>query len=279
MRMQSEGHLLEQSRCKMSLLYNCSLCDHFSATSIGGVLRHIGAVHAYEPHFHLVCGIKGCPRTYKNYHSFRKHLRRRHAECLDHSVESGPDCGMSLEVTDGCNVDSAEQVLADNGDSTEEVGFGCSAPCIQSAMDVEESLGLRRNTAMFLIKTKEVNGVSQAALNELVEDVTLMVQRTADAIKLNVEHVLTRKGIRCEEIEGLNEVFQMEWIRNPFSGIHSEFLQHKVYKELFGLVVSTAVTAAIYIVIIKMPHDLLKLIHYLCNFMYMLHSLLFCRNL
>ena len=58
--------------------YVCSLCDHFSATSTGGILRHIGAIHAYEPNFHLVCGIDGCPRTYKNYHSFRKHLQRTH---------------------------------------------------------------------------------------------------------------------------------------------------------------------------------------------------------
>ena len=56
--------------------YTCVICNHFcGATSMTGVLKHIGLVHAHEPNFHVSCGIKGCPRTYKNYYSFRKHLQ------------------------------------------------------------------------------------------------------------------------------------------------------------------------------------------------------------
>ena len=53
--------------------YTCVICNHFCATSMTGVLKHIGLVHAHEPNFHVSCGIQGCPRTYKNYYSFRKH--------------------------------------------------------------------------------------------------------------------------------------------------------------------------------------------------------------
>ena len=207
--------------------YTCSLCDHFSATSIGGVLRHVGAVHVHEPHFHLVCGINGCPRTYQNYNSFRKHLRRRHAKYL---------------VTSGCEAPSetsTEDVLPFLGVAeTELLDSGSEAPLVDPlqariVMDQERS---RQSAAMFLLKTKEVNGVSQTALNELVEDVSLMVETTVDTIKANVEEVLVRNGIR-EKIHGLNEVFEMEWLHNPFRGLHSEFLQHQTYKELFQLVV------------------------------------------
>ena len=46
------------------------------------VLRHIGSVHSHQAGFEVVCGIQGCPRTYKNYHSFLKHLRRKHLEAV-----------------------------------------------------------------------------------------------------------------------------------------------------------------------------------------------------
>ena len=96
---------------------------------------------------------------------------------------------------------------------------------------------LKRSTAMFLMKTKEVNGVSQRALNELVEDVTLMVERTVDTVKSEVEQVLLRNGIN-EKLDGFDDVFEIEWLRHPFRGLHSEFRQHEKFKELFGLVVS-----------------------------------------
>lgn len=208
--------------------YCCSLCDHFSATTIGGILRHVGAVHAHEPHFHLVCGINGCPRTYKNFHSFRKHLRRRHAQTLD-TTES-----------------AASEVTSNGGSHQLEVeGFDSDwAPssCSPTELPVDREESFKRSTAMFILKTKEVNGVSQVALNELIEDVTMLVQRTVDSIKLRVEHVLTRNGVCAAEIEGLCDIFHMEELCSPFRGLHSEFLQHKTFKDLFGLVVSAAIT-------------------------------------
>ena len=43
-----------------------------------GVLRRVGAVHAYDPGFHVLWGVDGCPCMYKNYYSFQKHLHTKH---------------------------------------------------------------------------------------------------------------------------------------------------------------------------------------------------------
>lgn len=105
--------------------------------------------------------------------------------------------------------DSAAVQLGDSGDSYAV----CSNRQVQV---VDNESVLRQNMALFLIKTKEVNGVSQAALNELVKDVTLIVQKTAESIKLQVEHALARNGIQFDDIEGLNEHFQMERLQKCF---------------------------------------------------------------
>ena len=36
--------------------------------------------YTHELGFHVKCGISGCSRTYSSYHSFRKHIQRRHAQ-------------------------------------------------------------------------------------------------------------------------------------------------------------------------------------------------------
>ena len=41
--------------------YTCVICNHFCATSMTGVLKHIGLVNAHEPNVHVSCGIQGCP--------------------------------------------------------------------------------------------------------------------------------------------------------------------------------------------------------------------------
>ncbi len=66
------------------------LCHHFAATRLLRVLTHIRQVHAFEADFHVTCGIDGCPKTYDNFHSYRKHLYNQHNDKL-HPTSTHPD--------------------------------------------------------------------------------------------------------------------------------------------------------------------------------------------
>ena len=59
------------------------LCYSFAARILNGVLRHIRAVHAHEANFHVTCGIQGCPRSYSNYYSYKKHMYQKPREVLE----------------------------------------------------------------------------------------------------------------------------------------------------------------------------------------------------
>ena len=51
-------------RIELVTMYVCQLCEHFASRRLASVLSYIG--------FSVVCGIDGCPRTYRNYYSFRQ---------------------------------------------------------------------------------------------------------------------------------------------------------------------------------------------------------------
>ena len=38
-------------------LFECSICNHYTATTMAAVLKHVGCVHAHELNFHIICGI------------------------------------------------------------------------------------------------------------------------------------------------------------------------------------------------------------------------------
>ena len=192
--------------------FTCSMCHQYTSSSIHAVLRHIGSVHAHQANFRVVCGIQECPRTYTNYYSFRKHLRRKH-----------------IILEDVSQTDSFEYPLYDQETDVSE------SEALQPYIDPDELL--KRNVTLFILKTKEVRHVSQLALNDLIGDMSSMVQQTVDIMASKISSVLTAHGTSVQDIDGLEEIFQDEKLRNPFKGLESSYLQRKVYN-LLGLVVS-----------------------------------------
>ena len=196
-------------------VYSCTHCNHFSATSLATVLRHIGAVHAHDPNFYMQCGIGGCSRTYRNYYSFRKHLRLKH-----HFVSQ--EIGSEAPTT--CDFQAFQDELDSNG---------CSP-------DMQE-YGRERSTALFLLKAKEVYHLSQCALNNIVEDISTMMCETLREVEYEVHSKLGPSGAARSEIDGLRSIFSDDKFSQPFRHLKTEHFQRKAYKDIFGLVVSILV--------------------------------------
>ena len=192
--------------------FTCSMCHHFTAPNMGAVLRHIGSVHSHQAGFQVQCGIQGCPRTYKNYHSFRKHLRRKHSEAVGFETPS------ELHVA--------------QSDTNADIWFG-GMPVDTTEMIQNQH---RASTALFVLKNREVHKISQVALNDLLYDVSMIVAETVDTLASRVSFVLCENGIKIENVNGLEEALSDVNLRNPFRGLKSSYLQRKVYCSL-GLVV------------------------------------------
>ena len=59
-------------------IWKCSLCAAFVAITLRVLMNHYYTVHSNEVNFSVRCGINECPATFKRYHSFYKHIRKKH---------------------------------------------------------------------------------------------------------------------------------------------------------------------------------------------------------
>ena len=157
-----------------------------------------------------MCGIRGCTRTYHNFHSFRKHLRRVHLETVIEERLPGDEL-QSMEIDDSHSRESSPE---------DQRGFE------------------QKSSALFLLKTREVHKVSQLALNQLTADFATMSASELETLKGNVFASLRAAGITPEEVGGLSKAFSESRLADPFGGLLTEFQQRKYYKQNLNLVVS-----------------------------------------
>ena len=187
--------------------YSCTLCNRFAASSMDSVLRHIGRIHAHQPDFRVVCRINSCPKTYTNYHSFRKHLRRKHTVALLSGSQS-------------------HEPSSNNFVFDEDIEHSQSSP-----------IWNQESAACFVLKTKEVQQMPQVAVNGFLSDITMLVENSVNSLSTDVRTTLEQNDVVVGDIVGLERVLESEELRKPFDGLGSEYLQRKAFHSL-GLVVS-----------------------------------------
>ena len=185
----------------VSCSVSCWICRKYAAPTLKAVIRHIGAVHAHDPNFHICCGINGCSRVYTVFHSFRRHFYRKHRH-----VETLETLG-NLSITDEAHFDN---------DYTEESNV--------ALMSDPSPMDMKRQAALFLLKAKEIHKVSQTALDGLIPDLTILFNQ------------YYHSEVKCKFPDLVNESESQEDF-DPFQGLHSKYLQEKYFKETLHIVV------------------------------------------
>ena len=155
----------------------CWLCYRVAASDLKGILRHMAAVHAHEPEFHIICGIAGCVRSYSNFYSFKRHVYRKHREHLNIT---------SRHLTAAHSSDIASVVTA-----SDDFDFSDMLEC-DNFNDTHSDFQHTKNMALFLLKTKEIRKVSQMSLDGLTSDFSNILENN-QAIEVRHKHMFTNK--------------------------------------------------------------------------------------
>lgn len=142
------------------------------------VLRHIGNIHAHQAGFKAVCGINGCPRSYTNFSSFRKHLYRNHSETVE-----------PVDIP-GNSSDNDSEFLTE---------LDTSSP----AVSLTEEEKLKRSLTLFIMKNKEIRQLSQIALNELLSDISLIFNQLTYTLSSRITATINESGLDSKDITGL----------------------------------------------------------------------------
>ena len=171
-------------------------------------------MHSHDSNFKLTCGIGGCPRTYANFRSFQKHIRRVHITALDENATTPGTGPPHLDIID-------------HGSDTHEAD-----------MSDQDQHCLKHSSALFLLKTKEKGWVSQVTLDELVSDMTIFMQARLQKLKQEMKSIIHNIHAEAsdEVIAAVERSFSKKEITTPFAGLESAHMQKKYFREMNMLV-------------------------------------------
>ena len=79
----------------------------------------------------------------------------------------------------------------------------------------------QRSAILFTLKHKEVRQITQLALNDLLGNVSMMVQQTVDLLESKVTNTLHQKRLLTDDV---SQIFNDEGLRAPFKSLESSYL-------------------------------------------------------
>ena len=173
----------------------------------------------------FTCGVEGCVKTARNYSTLMSHLSRKHSDVdLDELVQSFEDDELVQSFEDDeMHIDETQHLSG--GDDEDEVNQLPLSPTVNN---------LERSAALFLLTLKEKYQLTQSAIDFAVSQVKEMMFYDMEDKRAELEKALGQIDVESSVKVGLSDCLQY---RNPFSGLETEYMQAKYYREHFGLVV------------------------------------------
>lgn len=202
------------------MMYACQLCGNFASATYRSVLGHIRAVHAHEAGFTVQCGIHSCPRTFKNYHSFRRRIRKKHPHLqLQEPLEAAAENPVPSD-------DDEEPFPEDTSQPLAEVHVGDSGGS-SSNMSLKDQ-------AVKILKLKEKYKLAQTTVDDIISDTREITSSVILKLQQKATPLLSQYGVSPDEI---SELFTDQDLV-PFGALQTRYLQEQYFRAELGLVVS-----------------------------------------
>jgi len=206
------------------MAFQCQSCS-FRCPAWKVYLRHSFGAHSCDPNFSFTCGVDGCPMTFKTYSSIRAHLAKTHP----HSPDPAP-CPVIEEEGNGL-MDTSTCDVSPMQDPPSKI---CNVEQPHAAE--LQTVSANMHAGLLLLTLKEKHRLTQASVDFAVHQIQSMIRYTLEDAKESIEQKLqlhcTEMGVQLPDI---SDCFANI---DPFSGLESEYMQTKFYKENFNLVVS-----------------------------------------
>lgn len=225
------------------MLFSCTFCT-FRCNLRLDLIKHLFGSHSMEPRFLYVCGIKGCPHTFKygsTFSSFKTHASRKHPNWQDHVNQNNDGVAVvsGLEPRPGPVADSSASGVGPSANSAEmepDPHAESFEPDLHCDTNTETPTGssTKKAAALFILTFQERYKLSQKAINFAVGTVDAIVDSACEAIRSSLQERYPATDIA--------ECFDNR--ESPFADLDTEYMQSKYYKQEFGLVVSVSCVPA-----------------------------------
>ena len=200
-------------------VHYCPICD-FTTSTLRQWFSHLCLSHSKDPSFRVTCGIDGCKNTYSKFSSLNSHVYRHHKHRMCESTNSGKSqIENSIAQFDYQELTSIEDTLIELEDGE------CEVPAV-TVSDV------RKNSALFLLQLREAKGLSQVAVDAVVEGCHSLVDECLQNVQMDIKGKIKDN----EQVRIIEDSF--EHCPRPFDGLGNKYQQEKFYVQEFNMIVS-----------------------------------------
>lgn len=167
----------------MEELIKCKLCSAASHLrfQVKEYIQHIKLFHAHQTDFKIICGIRGCKRTYNNPGTFFNHVYAMHGE---DDCEDIPVNNVSMDCDEDNNNDDD-----DDYSDYDDIFMDQRASKVSSIHDSQSSYSkeiVQKSSAIFLLGLKEKFKLTQLSLQGVIQGVTALTQQNISMLKSQV---------------------------------------------------------------------------------------------
>jgi hypothetical protein len=158
-------------------------------------LKHIQLFHAHQLDFHITCGMSECARTFKKFHTFRKHISDWHScdpNPTNQQVDSPPE-------------PHASTTIEANGSTDPDGAHDQDHAELRTTMST-----LQTSSVLFLMGLKEERKLTQTALQGVVEGATSLTQSHLSVLHSEVCSALQAAGLSPSSVPQIEELFNSE---------------------------------------------------------------------
>lgn len=192
----------------------CTMCQTVVAKTEELLLEHVSRVHSHSSNFLMTCIYKECKRTYRNYSSFRRHLRTAH----NHHSNKQP-------ITNEIPSASCEQDCFGSSDDNSDHEYLHTEP---------PSKKLRTE---WILKLKETNRLTQTCTENILSDVTNLCSSIILDLTTAIQGKLTSHNATKELCQDITSILQTPSYSKPFEGLETHYKQMQCLRECFSFVV------------------------------------------
>ena len=192
----------------MDSIKNCCFCA-FQAPDLKHFLKHIRQAHSQKPGFQIVCGLSGCPRTFRKFEVFRNHVYGFHTD-----------------------EESIPQVPSHSNNSEDEHEFSE----LEEFENIESIDPKKKAAATWILKVQELYKLPQSTMDCILKDTTGFIQDILVDVFDDVELRLREAGVDSAILADLSGLFDSSSRHaNPFAGLENQYSQLNFYKKAFNL--------------------------------------------
>ena len=163
---------------RLDMERNVSAASHLKF-DVSGYIKHLKIFHAYQPDFKVICGIRGCQRSYTNLGTFQNHIYGIHSD----------DCDISEERKESSTINNDSENDCSDANNTDHDEMYCEA--IEDTDDIDQQCRnlqsiVQKSSALFLLGIKEKFKLTQSSINGIVQGITSLNQHHISMLKSQV---------------------------------------------------------------------------------------------